>query len=118
MNARRLADWLPTSEDLLTIAPEKIGLRLLQFFAAIEEQQRRRNVMQTQYIGGPYAVEDYPRQHREAITRTLLEGWQWLQQEGHIIPEGTGSTFRLSRKGETLAGDATNSSLPIASMRS
>jgi hypothetical protein len=96
--ATMLKDFLPAPEVILTLAPQDVGERLLLFFKDLILKKQHRNAINRKYIGSRYPVQNYPNGLQIRITKILLEGWDWLANQGLILQEG--ESFHISRNGE------------------
>jgi hypothetical protein len=95
-----LKDFFPAPDVIGTLSPQEIGERLLFFFEDLILKKQHRNAIKRDYIGGRYPVQSYPAHLQQAITKALLEGWDWLATGGFIVKENKADSFLLSRQGE------------------
>ena len=98
--ATMLKDFLPAPESIMALTPQDVGEQLLLFFADLILKKQDRNAIKRKYIGSRYPVQDYPTDLQLPITKILLEGWDWLANQGLILQEGKQESFHISRKGE------------------
>jgi hypothetical protein len=95
-----LKDFFPAPDVIGTLSPQEIGERLLFFFEDLILKEQHRNSIKRDYIGGRYPVQSYPAHLQQAITKALLEGWDWLATQGFIVKENKADSFLFSRQGE------------------
>ena len=97
-----LIDIFPDAEDLLAVAPEDLGIVILQ----LVQQERAPRVTPSNFemplwnAGTPA----YSQRHRFPVNRALAEAWQWLLNEGLLMPDPDqpNGWFCLTRKGASL----------------
>ena len=99
--AATLKEFLPAPEVISTLGPQEAGERLLLFFEKMIAKKQHRTAIMRDYIGGTYPVKRYPADLQAPITKTLLEGWDWLANQGLIVQENKQKSFVISRNGET-----------------
>jgi len=98
--AMTLKDFFPAPEVVANLSTPEVGERLLFFFEALILKKQHRNAIKRDYIGGRYPVQAYPTHLQLRITTILLEGWDWLGNQGMIVQENKMQSFVLSRRGE------------------
>jgi uncharacterized protein (TIGR02391 family) len=88
----RLIDLVPDTETLLALAPEELGVYVLQ--AARDWMQRppaRSGMCTLGYIVGELGVPlgggtGYPQARLGDVERAVTEAWTWLEREGYLVP--------------------------------
>jgi hypothetical protein len=78
-------DYLPTADVLLDLEPEDLGAVLLDF---VHRNPQARYALPNVEIplwnaNSPH----YPEQKRRAVSRALMEAWNWLQIEGLMMAD-------------------------------
>jgi uncharacterized protein (TIGR02391 family) len=101
-----LIDFLPDAASLLAVAPEDLGIVLLQ----LVQQERVSRVTLTNLEMPLWDAHTpaYPQQQRMPVGRAIAEAWQWLQNEGLLMPDPDqpNGWFCLTRKGAALRTSA------------
>lgn len=100
-----LLSLLPSADDLLALQAEDLGLILLKLV-----QQERGPRVTLSNIEMPIWNANspgYPQQKRMPVGRAIAEAWQWLQNEGLLMPDldQPNGWFCLTRKGEKVRAD-------------
>jgi hypothetical protein len=95
-----LKKFFPEPQAISSLGPQDVGERLLFFFEELILNRQQRNAIKRDYIGSRYPIQSYPSHLRSAITKVLLEGWDWLASQGMIVQEDKLDSFVLSRLGE------------------
>jgi len=75
---------LPDHEALLALEPEELAGVVLQYLNTLPENAGHLNRYN---FGLPDVVERYPEQHKDDISKALMEAWMWLEREGLIAPK-------------------------------
>jgi uncharacterized protein (TIGR02391 family) len=98
-----LIDILPDAGSLLALAPEDLGMILMNL-----AQKERGNFTLSHFVMPLWNanVSAYPQHMRTPVARATAEAWQWLQNEGLIMvaPDQSNDWFCLTRKGERIKG--------------
>ncbi|SRR6266481_8061353 len=95
-------DLLPDHELLLSLEPEDLAGVVLQYLNSLPHDKRgllnRYNFSLSSNLGG------YPPQQYQAIGRTFMEAWVWLEREGLIAPEpgSQGDWVFVTRRGQQM----------------
>lgn len=101
-----LIDFFPDAESLLAVAPEDLGIVILQ----VIQQERTPRVSPSNFEMPLWNANTpaYPQGHHFPVRRALAEAWQWLQNEGLLMPDPDQSSgwFCLTRKGASLGTTA------------
>ena len=98
----RLLDYLPDAESLLALGPEDLGMIILELV------QKERHIRVTlPNIETPIwnaNTPRYPQRSRMPVSRAIAEAWQWLQNEGLLMPDlyQPNGWYCLTRKGARL----------------
>ena len=97
-----LIDFFPDALSLLAVAPEDVGIVLLQLI-----QQERGPRVALSNLEMPLwnaHTPAYPQHRRMEVGRAIAEAWQWLQNEGLLMPDldQPNGWFCLTRKGAAL----------------
>lgn len=96
---------LPKPEILVTLQPEEVGMYLLPYLIAIEEQGTKLNTYNLLLDTNP-SLRDYAGQfvHLQLVVAVLSEALQWLKNEGFIADRPTNSTgwIFVTRKGKAI----------------
>jgi uncharacterized protein (TIGR02391 family) len=100
-----LINVLPNADALLALQAEDLGLILLRLV-----QQERSPRVTLPNIEMPIWNANspgYPQQKRMPVGRAIAEAWQWLQNEGLLMPDldQPNGWFCLTRKGEKIRGE-------------
>jgi uncharacterized protein (TIGR02391 family) len=101
-----LMDLLPSADLLLDLEAEDLGLILLQLLQ--RERGPRFTLSNLEMPLWDVQSAAYPYQKRMLVGRALGEAWQWLQNEGLVMPDldQPNGWFCLTRKGERLKSAA------------
>jgi len=89
------------AEALLSLEPEELAGPVLEYLNGPDGRQ----ALNRYNFGLGHIVAEYPREHRAAISRALLEAWMWLESEGFLCPKpgDAGEWYIISRRGERVA---------------
>lgn len=98
--ANMLKGFFPAPEAISGLSPQDVGVRLLFFFEDLILKNQQRNAIKRDYIGGRYPVQQYPAHLQSSISKILLEGWDWLANQGMIVKENKRDSFVLTRRGK------------------
>jgi uncharacterized protein (TIGR02391 family) len=97
-----LTDVLSTSDSLLALTPEDLGMVLIQ----ISQTRNQPHLLLSDFVIPFYSNNNpnFPYNTKKAVTRAVAEAWQWLLSEGLIIqdPEQSGDYFCMTRKAHKL----------------
>lgn len=101
-----LIDFFPDAESLAGAAPENLGTILLQLIQ--QERSPRVTVSGLEYPLWNANTPAYPHHKRALVGRAIGEAWQWLQNEGLLMPDldQPNGWFCLTRKGAALRTSA------------
>ena len=75
-----LYSLVPDSEALLALEPEELAGILLQYLNSLPQREKEHLNRYNFSLG--HNVEEYPTEHREPLSRALMEAWAWLEREG------------------------------------
>lgn len=97
-----LIEFFPDANALLAAGPEDVGIVLLQLI-----QQDRGPRVTLPNLEMPLwnaNTPAYPQHRRMEVGRAIAESWQWLQNEGLLMPDldQPNGWFCLTRKGAAL----------------
>ncbi len=76
-------ELMPDHELLLSLEPEELAGVVLEYLHSLPESDSQFSLPN---FSLPQTVAEYPGEHHEDIIRALREAWQWLENEGFIIP--------------------------------
>jgi len=99
---KRIFDIIPDHEALLALEPEELAGAVIECLNSVDEKTsgdlNRHNFSLT------HTVQEYPAEHRDAISKALMEAWMWLEREGLIAPRpGTdGNWVFITRRGHQI----------------
>ena len=74
---------VPDHELLLSLEPEELAGVVLEYLHSLPESDSQFSLHN---FSLPHTVAEYPGEHHGDIIKALREAWQWLQNEGFIIP--------------------------------
>jgi uncharacterized protein (TIGR02391 family) len=97
-----LMDFLPDADSLIALGPEDLGMVLL----ALAQMERGPRVALSNLEMPLWNANSpaYPQYKRMPVGRCIAEAWQWLQNEGLLMPDldQPNGWFCLTRKGAAL----------------
>jgi hypothetical protein len=98
----RLKDFVPDADTFLALEPEDLGMILLKLIQEDRAPHTARSNLETSLWNENTPA--YPMKLRAAVNCAFAEAWQWLQNEGLLMPEPEQPIgyFRLTRKGEKI----------------
>jgi uncharacterized protein (TIGR02391 family) len=101
-----LIDVFPNADLLAVVAPEDLGIVLLQLVQ--QERGPRVALSNLEYPLWAANTPAYPQHKRTVVGRVIAEAWQWLQNEGLLMPDldQPNGWFCLTRKGAALRTNA------------
>ena len=83
--AKSLKASFPPPDEVLNLAPEEIGVFLLDYLCELGDDSQSLNrynfTLQSGELGS-YAGEKY-----DAVAKVITEAWIWLEREGMIAPK-------------------------------
>ena len=93
---------IPDPEALLSLEPEELAGVLMQHLNSLPEQER--NSLSKHNFSLPHgSASEYPQEHRDKITKALMEAWNWLEREGLLAPKpGDVEWSFITRRGLSL----------------
>jgi uncharacterized protein (TIGR02391 family) len=97
-----LIDFFPGADSLVAVAPEDLGIVLLQLVQ--QERGPRVTLPNLEMPLWNANTTAYPQHARMPVGRAIAEAWQWLQNEGLLMPDPDqpNGWFCLTRKGAAL----------------
>lgn len=97
-----LLDYFSDADALIAVGPEDLGLVLLQLIQ--DEKALRVSPSNLEYPLWAANRPEFPHHKRGAAGRVFAEAWQWLQNEGLLMPDldQPNGWFCLTRKGAAL----------------
>ncbi len=100
---RSIFSLLPDTETLLAFEPEELAGYLLEYLNSLSNAERG---ILNRYNFSLHGAEGYPQQHRDNISKALMEAWVWLEREGMIAPKPgeQGEWIFITRRGQQLRG--------------
>jgi uncharacterized protein (TIGR02391 family) len=101
-----LINFFSDADSLSAIAPEDLGIVLLQLVQ--QERGPRVTLPNLEMPLWNANAPAYPQHKRMPVGRAIAEAWQWLQNEGLIMPDldQPNGWFCLTRKGGALRTSA------------
>lgn len=92
----------PDSDALLALEPEELAGILLQYLNSLPPREKEH--LNRYNFGLDHTVQEYPPNHRERLSRALMEAWAWLEREGLLAakPGSQGEWVFITRRGEQL----------------
>jgi uncharacterized protein (TIGR02391 family) len=95
-------DYLPDADSLLALGPEDLGMILLE----LVQKERLPKVTLSNLEMPLWNANSpaFPQHKRMLVARCIVEAWQWLQNEGLLMPDvdQPNGWFCLTRKGAAL----------------
>ncbi|MCK4619385.1 MAG: hypothetical protein KAT52_05535, partial [Desulfobacterales bacterium] len=79
-----LAEIIPDPDAVLALEPEELAGVALELLSSSGPNEPSR--LHPSSFTSSQTIGDYPRNRKEEIEFALIEGWQWLVQEGLIAP--------------------------------
>ena len=99
-----LFDLIPDPDVVLALEPEELAGVAMELIAPAELNGPSR--LHPSSFAHPDTIGKYPEHRRTEIEYALLEGWNWLVQEGLIAPRADGGWHFITRRGKRLANRA------------
>lgn len=95
---------IPDPEKLLALEPEELAMVVLDHLHSVLKDGA--TYIFRQSFARQDSLTEYPAEHRDAISRALMEGWVWLESEGLLAPYpgAPPGCFIITRRGERLVG--------------
>jgi len=100
-----LIDFFPDADALLALGPEDLGLILLR----LVQEQRVRKVHENSLLMPLWNANTpaYPHHKKQAVEEAFAEAWQWLQNEGLLMPApDSNGLYCTTRKGAAVRTSA------------
>ncbi|MEW6669930.1 MAG: TIGR02391 family protein [Thermodesulfobacteriota bacterium] len=97
-----LAELIPDPNAFLALEPDELAGIALEIISSVGPNETSR--LHPSTFASAQTIGNYPRNLRKEIECALIEGWQWLVQEGLIAPssgEGSGWHF-ITRRGKKI----------------
>ncbi len=97
-----LADLIPDASSVLALEPEEIAGLVLELFASAGPHEGSR--LNPATIATRETIGNYARDQQDAIALVIMEGWNWLLQEGLIAPypENNYGWHFITRRGSKI----------------
>lgn len=96
-----LANIIPDANAILALEPEEIAGIVLELIASSGPNEPSR--LHPSSITSSQTIGQFPKHQEEAIRFVLMEGWQWLIQEGFIAPKpGSNDWHFITRRGKKI----------------
>jgi hypothetical protein len=101
-NMTTLAELIPDPEAVLALEPEEIAGVALELLSSSGPNEPSR--LHPSSFTSSQTIGDYPGNRKEEIEFALIEGWQWLVQEGLIAPRpgDTHGWHFITRRGKKI----------------
>ena len=97
-----LAELIPDPDAVLALEPEELAGVALELLSSSGPNEPSR--LNPSSFKSSQTMGDYPRNRKEEIEFALMEGWQWLVQEGLIAPRpgDTHGWHFITRRGKKI----------------
>lgn len=97
-----IAELLPDPDALLALEPEELAGILLQYLAALPENDGQLNRYN---FSLPHTLQGYPPAYHARVGEALMEAWVWLEREGLLAPKpgAQGNWVFVTRRGRQAA---------------
>jgi len=97
-----LSDLIPDPSSVLALEPEELAGVALELLTSSGPNEPSR--LHPSSFTGPQTIGSYPVGQRQEIEYLLMEGWQWLLQEGLIAPQpgNTNGWHFITRRGKKI----------------
>jgi len=97
-----LAELIPDPDAVLALEPEELAGVALELLSSSGPNEPSR--LHPSSFTSSQTIGDYPRNRKEEIEFALVEGWQWLVQEGLIAPRpgDTHGWHFITRRGKKI----------------
>ena len=94
-------ELIPDHELLLSLEPGELAGVVLEYLHSLPEADSQ---FSFHNFSLPHTIAGYPGEHQKDITIALREAWQWLENEGFIIPTPGfhPDMVSITRKGERV----------------
>ncbi len=99
----KLIDFFPDPATVLALEPEELAGVALELIASRGDDEASR--LSPASFAHADTIGNFQRQHFDALTRALMEGWSWLLQEGLIAPlpdAVPGNWHFITRRGQQI----------------
>src|SRR5579863_2775222 len=113
MAVRPLRSFFPTADELLTADLAEVGQALLVHLNSYEDRVKQHGRLYQEYLlamlenrnvglGSLPPTPEYGAS-QPAVTRRVMEAWNWLERQGLLVPDPTCPGWHLiSTEGEQL----------------
>lgn len=97
-----LAELIPDPNAFLALEPEELTGVALELISSSGPNEPSR--LHPSSFASSQTIGNYPQNRREEIEGALIEGWQWLVQEGLIAPSPSGGSgwHFITRRGKKI----------------
>jgi uncharacterized protein (TIGR02391 family) len=97
-----LHSLVPDPDAMLALEPEELAGVLLQHLNSLPQQEQGQ--LNRYNFSLDHTVREYPPEHREQLSRALMEAWAWLEREGLLAakPGSQGEWVFITRRGKQL----------------
>jgi uncharacterized protein (TIGR02391 family) len=98
-----LSDLIPDPNSVLALEPEELAGVALELITSSESSEPSR--LNSLSFASYQTIGNYPDGRRQEIANLLMEGWQWLIQEGLIAPQPedtSKSWYFITRRGKKI----------------
>lgn len=97
-----LADLVPDPDSVLALEPEELAGVALELLSSSGPDEPSR--LHPSSFTSPQTIGSYPANRKQEIEFALIEGWQWLVQEGLIAPRpgDTHGWHFITRRGKKI----------------
>ena len=99
-----LFDLIPDPDVVLALEPEELAGVAMELITPAEPSGPSR--LHPSSFAHPDTIGKYAENRRVEIEYALLEGWNWLVQEGLIAPRADGGWHFITRRGKKLTNRA------------
>ncbi|HXC49723.1 MAG TPA: TIGR02391 family protein [Candidatus Limnocylindrales bacterium] len=99
------SDLVSDVDSLLALEAEELAGLVLQYLAS---PKVKANELHRQNFGRSNALQGYPQERHDEISRAIMEAWVWLLREGLLAPtaESSGDLVFVTRRGKEAATPA------------
>jgi len=92
---------MPDASSVLALDPEELAGLILELLTSTGPNEPSR--LHPSSITSSESIGSYPKNQEEAVRFALMEGWQWLVQEGFIAPKlGSNEWHFITRRGKKI----------------
>ena len=98
----KIKEIFPPIETALELEPEELAPFILKYLKGLEEAKKPINRNNFTILNSPEA-RDYTGQHKDELSKRLIEAWFWLERELLIASFPAGSeVYFITRRGQRI----------------